>query len=59
MTTTGVEMVIAPNIDVVKRGVLIRSVAKLGSELGGVSVRKNLSRSLALPITTTRVVGTP
>ncbi len=31
ITTTGVEMVIAPNIVVVKRGILIRSIVKLGS----------------------------
>ncbi len=31
ITTTRVEMVIAPNIDVVKRGIFIRSIAKLGS----------------------------
>jgi hypothetical protein len=29
--TIGVQMVIAPNIDVVKRGVLIGSVVKLGN----------------------------
>jgi hypothetical protein len=52
-------MVITPNIDVVKRGVLIGFVAKLGSRLGGVLARRNLSRSLALPTTTTTVVSTP
>ncbi len=37
ITTTRVEMFVAPNIDVVKRGVLIGYVTKLGSGLGGVS----------------------
>ncbi len=31
ITTTGVKMVITSNIDVVKTGILIRSIAKLGS----------------------------
>jgi hypothetical protein len=59
ITTTIVEMIVAPNINVVRRGILIGSVAKLGSELGGVSVRRNLSQSLALPVATTEVVGIP
>jgi hypothetical protein len=33
--TTRVETIIAPNIDVVKRGVLIGSITKLGSRSGG------------------------
>jgi hypothetical protein len=33
-----VETVVAPNIDVVRRGVLIRSATKLGSGSSGVSV---------------------
>jgi hypothetical protein len=52
-------MVVAPNIHVIKRGILIGSIAKLGSELGGVSVIRNLSRSLTLLATTIRVVGIP
>jgi len=52
-------MVVAPNIDVVKRGVLIRFVANLGSGLNGILVKKNLNQSLALPIVITGVVGTP
>jgi hypothetical protein len=59
ITTIGVEMVIALNIDVVKKEVLIRSTTKLGSGLGGVSTVRNLSRSSALPIATTKVVGIP
>jgi hypothetical protein len=36
-------MIVAPNIDVVKRGVLIGSTTKLGSRSGGVLVVRNLS----------------
>jgi len=36
-------MVVAPNINVVTRVVLIGFVAKLGSGLGGVLARRNLS----------------
>jgi hypothetical protein len=39
ITTTGVEIVVMPNMDVVKRGVLIRSVAKLGNGSNGISIR--------------------
>jgi hypothetical protein len=51
-------MVVAPNMNVVKGGVLIRSVTNLGNASGGVSTRKNLSWSLVLPITTIGIVGT-
>jgi hypothetical protein len=57
--TTRVEMVVAPNIDVVKGGILIGFVAKLGSESGGVSIIKNLSPSSTLPTTIIGVVCTP
>jgi hypothetical protein len=50
-------MVVAPNIDVVKRGVLIGSVTKLGSRSGGVSTRRNLNRSLVLPASTIGFMG--
>jgi hypothetical protein len=43
ITTTRVETIIAPNIYVVRRGILIGSAAKLGSGLGGVSTKKNLN----------------
>jgi hypothetical protein len=32
ITTIGVEMVVVPNIDVIRRGILIGSTSKLGSE---------------------------
>ncbi len=59
ITTTRVETVVAPSINVIRKGILIRSTTKLGSESGGVSTVRNLSQSLALPIATTKVVGTP
>jgi hypothetical protein len=36
-------MVIVPNIDVIKRGVLIGYATKLGSGSGGVSAIRNLN----------------
>jgi hypothetical protein len=63
ITTTKVETIIAPSMDVVKKGVLIGSIAKLGSGLGdgsgGVLARRKLNESTTLPIATTRVVRTP
>ncbi len=47
-----------PNMDVVRRGVLIGFIAKLGNESSGILVGRNLSRSLTLPTTTIGVVGT-
>jgi hypothetical protein len=58
ITTIGVETIIAPHHGCIKRGILIRFVAKLGSGLGGVSVGRKLSGSRALPRVTTRVVAT-
>jgi hypothetical protein len=52
-------MVVVPNIDVVKKGVLIGLTKKLGSESSGVSAVRNLNRSSALPTTTIGVVGMP
>jgi hypothetical protein len=59
ITTTRVEMVVVPNIDVVKRGTLIGFLTKLGSGSSGVSVGRNLNRSLALSTIIIRVVGIP
>jgi hypothetical protein len=59
ITTTGVETIVASNIDVVRRGELIRSATKLGNRLSGILAIKNLSRSSTLPTTTTRVIGIP
>jgi hypothetical protein len=46
-----------PNINVVRRGILIQCATKLGS--GGISIGRNLSQSSTLPTTTTRIIGTP
>ncbi len=43
ITTTRVEIVVTPNMDVIRRGILIRSVGKLDSGLGGVLTTKNLN----------------
>jgi hypothetical protein len=57
--TTRVETVVAPNIDVVKRGVLIGFATKLASGSSGVLARRNLNRSSTLPTTTIKVIGIP
>jgi len=57
--TIGVETIVVPNKDVVKRGVLIGFTPKLGNESSGVSVVRNLSQSSALPTTTIGVIGMP
>jgi hypothetical protein len=54
-----VETIVEPNIKLIRKGIIIRFATKLGSELGGISARRNLSRSLMLPIPITRVVGIP
>jgi len=59
ITTIGVEMVVVHNINVVRRGVLIGFVAKLGSRANGILAIRNLSRSSTLPIATIGVVGIP
>jgi hypothetical protein len=55
--TTRVEMVVTPSIDVVKKEVLIGSIAKLGSGSSGVLIVRNLNRSLTLPTIIIRVLG--
>ncbi len=49
---------VAPNMNVVRGGVVIGSTTNLGSGLGGVSKRSNLNQSSALPTTIIGVVGT-
>ncbi len=53
------EIVVAPTTNFAKSGVLIGYVANLGHGLRRVLMRKNLSRSLGIRITTIGVVGTP
>jgi len=43
ITTTRVEILVVPNKDVFRRGILIRSITKLGSGSNGVLSRMNLS----------------
>jgi hypothetical protein len=57
--TTRVEITVAPNINSIRGGILIRSTMNLGHALEGVSGGRNLNKSSRLPITTTGVVGTP
>ncbi len=57
--TTRVETIVAPTMDVVRKGTLIRFTAKLGNGSSGVPAGRKLSGSLALPTATTRIVGTP
>jgi hypothetical protein len=45
ITTTRVEMVVAPIMEVVRRGILIGSTTKLGSGSNGVSTRRKLNGS--------------
>ncbi len=51
-------MVVVPIMEVVKRGVLIRSAIKLGNGFDGISTRRTLNGGSVLP-TTIGVVGTP
>jgi len=53
-----VETIVTPNINVVRRGVLIRSTTKLDGGLRGVLAIRILSQSLALPIAIIGVVDT-
>jgi hypothetical protein len=59
ITTIRVEMVVLSTMDVVRMEVLIGSITKLGIGSCIVSVRRKLSGSSKLPITTIGVVGTP
>jgi hypothetical protein len=54
-----VEIVVAPNTNSIKGGILIGFVMNLGCGSGGVLVGRNLSKSSRLLIATTKVVGTP
>jgi hypothetical protein len=59
ITTTRMKMVVVPNMNVVRKGIVIESVINLGCGLGGFLAKRNLSRSLKLPTANTRVVETP
>jgi len=57
--TTRVEIVVAPNTNVIRSGVLMGFVMNLGCRSRRVSVKRNLNTSLKIPIIITGVVGTP
>jgi hypothetical protein len=57
--TTKVEIVVAPNTNVVRDGILIRFTTNLGNGSNGVPARRNLNQSLTLLIATTIVIMTP
>jgi hypothetical protein len=59
ITTIGVEIVVAPNTNVVKGGILISYVENLGYGCDIVSIGISLNRSLEMLTITTRIVGTP
>jgi hypothetical protein len=52
-------MVVAPNTNVVKRGIVIGFATNLDRGSNRYSTRRNLSRSLGLLVTNVGVVGTP
>jgi hypothetical protein len=52
-------MIVAPNIYVVRKGILIGSATKLDSGSGGILARRNLNQNTTLPTITIGVVGTP
>jgi hypothetical protein len=53
------DIVVVPNMNVAKRGVVIGSTVNLGRGLGEFSMGRNLNRSLKLPMANTIIVGTP
>ncbi len=59
ITTTWVEMFVAPTMDVFWRGVLIGSAIKLSSGFNGILVRRKKNGSMTLLTSITGVVGTP
>jgi uncharacterized membrane protein HdeD (DUF308 family) len=52
-------MVVAPNMNVVRSGILIRYATKFSSGSGGILVGRNLNQSSVLLIITIGVVVTP
>jgi hypothetical protein len=58
ITTIGVETIVTPTMDIVKKGILIGFVEKLGSGLGGVLTRRKQNGSTTLLTTITKVFGT-
>jgi hypothetical protein len=54
-----VEIVVAPNMNVVRRGVVIKFTTNLGHGSSRFSMGRNLNENSRLPIIITRIVGTP
>jgi len=52
-------MIVVPSMNAVRKGIIIGSTINLGRGLNGFSMGRKLNRSLGLPTTNTRVVGTP
>jgi hypothetical protein len=52
-------IVVAPNTNPIRGGVLTGCATNLGHGLKGVLEGRTLSRSFRLPTTTTKVIGTP
>jgi hypothetical protein len=59
ITTTWIEIFVAPTMDVFWKGVLIGFAVKSSSGLGGILVRRKWSGSMTLPTASNGVVGTP
>jgi hypothetical protein len=59
ITTIGVEIVVTPSTNVVRGGILTRSVINLGHGLSTIYVGRNLIRCLRILVATTRVIWTP
>jgi hypothetical protein len=59
ITTTGVETIVVPNMNVVKRGIVIGPPIILGHELSEFLTRRNLNRNLTPLVTNIGVVVTP
>ncbi len=53
------EIVVAPNTNSIKGGILIEFATNLGCGSGGVLVEMNLNENSQLLATTIKVVGTP
>jgi hypothetical protein len=57
ITTTGVETIVAPNMNVVRKRIVIGSIANLGRESDEFSAKKILNRNSGPLVANTRVVG--
>ncbi len=59
ITTTRVEMIVAPNMNVIKRGVIFGFATNLGHGSCEFLARRNLNRNSGLLVTKIGIVGTP